>query len=129
MNPKEIHKKVQKLGGVVSGEWAYFTFGSEVNEWMNKPVELSDAKHIEHHMICLGYELNHSGGCHMVFKLSKDNGKPVEGLYAGRLCPRCKKGLNRELRMGGHDEMSERQKKRYGSYVCNSCLIELVEKK
>lgn len=47
-------------------------------------------------------------------------------LYAGRLCPRCKKGINKESDFLFLDKQYDKQYKRYGSNPCNKCITDLL---
>lgn len=49
-------------------------------------------------------------------------------LYAGAVCPKCKRGINNEEPLKGYDEIRKKQQKRYGmARLCNKCIITYVK--
>jgi ribosomal protein L34E len=46
--------------------------------------------------------------------------------YAGKVCQKCGIGANNDRKISGIDELYKKQEKRYGGYVCSSCIEELA---
>lgn len=54
----------------------------------------------------------------------KPNDRRITGPYAGAVCPKCGQGMNHKQNITLSQKEEERDRKRYGSGICDDCKLE-----